>query len=66
MNASEVSELTRKRQDLQNELRMCEHDLVNALEQYDGSVKDAIAIGLVKPAFALPESYRRHLKLNRR
>ena len=63
---SKVRELLNRRNDLKNELRGLEHELIKCVETYQGSIIDAVADGLVRFNFAINPGYRKFLIENRR
>ncbi len=61
MTRDQVHDLIQKRDDLEDALQQVEHELTDMLSDFDGSVNEAIVIGLVTPNFAVPAYYRRWL-----
>jgi len=58
----DVKELLAAREHHRDEIRFIETELLRYLRMYQGSVEEAIAEGLVKPAFPTPPGYMRHLR----
>jgi hypothetical protein len=61
MEIESILDLVDKRDILKGELRMAEQDLAQALWGFEGSVKDALIAGIVRPNFSAPAGFNRML-----
>ena len=57
----DIKELLNKRQDLKMELREVEHELINVVENFEGTLNEAVRLGLVKFNFTVPQGYYRSI-----
>ena len=61
-NRGRVDELLSRKKDLRNQMRNVDDELTNIVTSFEGPLEEAIAIGLVKPAFALPAAFYHYLR----
>ena len=62
MTSEELRDLMNKRTELQHELNRVNGQLVHMLESFEGTVAEAVNMGLVRPNFAVPPGYYKYLR----
>ena len=56
-----IEELIKKQDELKCILRNVQHELINEVEQFDGTLREALSQGLVRLNFPVPVGYYRSL-----
>jgi hypothetical protein len=64
-NKPKIKDLLLHKKDLQREIRKIDDALFEELENFHGSLMEALERGLVKPAFPIPRGFARHLREKR-
>lgn len=58
----DIKQLIRDRRDAQIQLQDIESQLTSALQSFEGTLLEAIAIGLVRPNFPTPPGFKRYIR----
>ena len=58
---NKIEELIEKQDELKQELKFVQQKLIDEVEQFDGTLRDALAQGLVRLNFPVPAGYYRSL-----
>ena len=56
-----VDELLMRKRDLQDEIRRIDHELVDVINHFEGSLIDALKMGLIRLNFTAPPGFRQFL-----
>ena len=57
-----IEKLIEEQNELKNELNNTQRKLISEVEQFDGTLREALSLGLVKLNFAVPAGYYRSLR----
>ena len=66
MDKHELEAMLMRKNDIQCELRQINHDLCQEIMNFQGSVREALEIGLIKPNFSAPAGFKRMMENNKR